>query len=102
MLKASPCEQSGTESNVMTCHAKTLLRHNPAFGETARDKMELNFRRFSKRISRKLALIINRFKLVATFEDRDFGAQRMCPFCGLITSRRKTCCLECGKTLEPA
>ena len=32
----------------------------------------------------------------------NFGSQRMCPFCGLITSRRKTCCLECGKWLKPA
>jgi hypothetical protein len=25
-----------------------------------------------------------------------FRSQRMCPSCGLITSRRKTSCLECG------
>jgi hypothetical protein len=25
------------------------------------------------------------------------GSQRMCPFCGLITSRLKASCLECGK-----
>jgi hypothetical protein len=31
-----------------------------------------------------------------------FASQRMCPFCGLITSRRKTYCLECGKQLNPA
>ena len=28
-----------------------------------------------------------------------FGSQRMCPACGLITSRLKTCCLEGGKLL---
>ena len=28
-----------------------------------------------------------------------FGSQRMCPSCGLITSRSKPCCLECGKSL---
>ena len=28
-----------------------------------------------------------------------FGSQRMCPSCGLITSRLKTHCLECGKSL---
>jgi predicted amidophosphoribosyltransferase len=28
-----------------------------------------------------------------------FGSQRMCPSCGLITSRLKTYCLECGKSL---
>jgi hypothetical protein len=29
-----------------------------------------------------------------------FGSQRMCPSCGLITSRLKTCCLECGESLQ--
>jgi predicted amidophosphoribosyltransferase len=29
------------------------------------------------------------------------GAQRMCPSCGLITSRLKARCLECGKPLSP-
>jgi hypothetical protein len=28
-----------------------------------------------------------------------FGSQRMCPSCGLITSRLKAYCLECGKSL---
>jgi hypothetical protein len=28
-----------------------------------------------------------------------YGSQRMCPWCGLITSRLKACCLECGKSL---
>jgi predicted amidophosphoribosyltransferase len=28
-----------------------------------------------------------------------YGTQRMCPSCGLITSRLRTCCLECGKPL---
>ena len=28
-----------------------------------------------------------------------YGSQRMCPSCGLTTSRLKTCCLECGKSL---
>jgi len=28
-----------------------------------------------------------------------YGTQRMCPSCGLITSRLKACCLECGKSL---
>ena len=29
----------------------------------------------------------------------EFGSQRMCRSCGLITSRLKACCLECGKSL---
>jgi len=28
-----------------------------------------------------------------------YGSQRMCPFCGLITSRSKAHCLECGRSL---
>ena len=28
-----------------------------------------------------------------------YGSQRMCPSCGLITSRLKACCSECGKSL---
>jgi len=28
-----------------------------------------------------------------------YGSQRMCPSCGLITSRLTACCLECGKSL---
>src|ERR1700741_4676754 len=34
--------------------------------------------------------------------DGDFASQRMCPFCGLITPRYETCCLECGQALKPA
>jgi hypothetical protein len=29
-----------------------------------------------------------------------YGAQKMCPYCGLITSRSKAFCLECGKSLK--
>jgi predicted amidophosphoribosyltransferase len=28
-----------------------------------------------------------------------YGSERICPSCGLITSRLKACCLECGKSL---
>ena len=31
-----------------------------------------------------------------------YGSQTMCPSCGLITSRSKACCLECGKSLKDA
>ena len=31
-----------------------------------------------------------------------FGSQRMCPSCGLITSRSKARCLECGKVSSAA
>ena len=32
-------------------------------------------------------------------ETAGYGTQRMCPSCGLITSRLKASCLECGKSL---
>jgi hypothetical protein len=28
-----------------------------------------------------------------------YGSERIFPSCGLITSRLKACCLECGKSL---
>jgi hypothetical protein len=31
---------------------------------------------------------------------KDFGSLTMCPSCGLITSKYKTFCLECGKSLK--
>jgi hypothetical protein len=39
-------------------------------------------------------------KLVATLRPQETRAQRMCPFCGLITPRAKRFCLECGKALR--
>ena len=40
--------------------------------------------------------------LLAIFKPRrdEIRAQRMCPFCGLITPRAKRVCLECGKSLS--
>ena len=32
----------------------------------------------------------------------EYGSQRMCPSCGLITSRSKAYCLECGQSLTTA
>jgi hypothetical protein len=49
-----------------------------------------------------LALITDSLRKIFGMNSADFASQRMCPFCGLITSRRKTCCLECGKSLKPA
>ena len=67
--------------------------------------MASNLRRFRKNMRERLNSLGERF--VAWFakftrKDREFKSQRMCPFCGLITSRYKTCCLECGKSLNPA
>jgi hypothetical protein len=67
--------------------------------------MAPNLRRLRDRLRKKLAFITGSFaKLPSTSKPggRDFMSQRMCPFCGLITSRYKACCLECGKALRPA
>jgi hypothetical protein len=58
--------------------------------------------RFLARVHTVLGLTTDFLRKLFGMNDKDFGSQRMCPFCGLITSRRKTCCLECGKTLKPA
>jgi hypothetical protein len=67
--------------------------------------MEINVRRFRKRLWRTLTSIADWFaRLRANFqaEHRGLVPQRMCPFCGLITPRHKKWCLECGKSLKPA
>ena len=56
------------------------------------------------RFRRRLAFMTDMFwKLLAIFRPpaREVRSTRMCPFCGLITSRAKRCCLECGKALQP-
>jgi hypothetical protein len=66
--------------------------------------MDRRVPRFFARVRALLALVRERrrglFRM--TTQNRDIGSQRMCPFCGLITSSRKPCCLECGKVLKPA
>ena len=46
------------------------------------------------------ASLRKRLKMEA--HDGDFASQRMCPFCGLITPRHESCCLECGRAFKPA
>jgi hypothetical protein len=48
------------------------------------------------------AIVTDSFRNLFGGKRRGFSSQRMCPFCGLITSRRKMSCLECGKLLKPA
>jgi hypothetical protein len=67
--------------------------------------MEINVRRFRKRWWRRISSIPDWFAQLRAnvgAEARKLGPQRMCPFCGLITSRHKTCCLECGRSLKTA
>jgi hypothetical protein len=67
--------------------------------------MERAFRRFRDRFRRRLASItasVSGLFVAVAPPVRGYASQRMCPFCGLITSRSKTSCLECGKSLAPA
>jgi hypothetical protein len=69
--------------------------------------MDPALRRLGNRLRRMLASLRQQFANPGeTGQPENFGkdlmSQRMCPFCGLITSRYKTCCLECGKSLKPA
>jgi hypothetical protein len=57
------------------------------------------------RFRRGLTIIAGLFgKLLAILapQAQEVRLQRMCPFCGLITARAKTSCLECGKMLDAA
>jgi|SRR5271169_4036867 len=59
----------------------------------------------ANRFRRGLAAITESFtKLFAKRKPatQQYGSQRMCPFCGLITQRSKRFCLECGKPLRGA
>jgi hypothetical protein len=67
--------------------------------------MEAGLRPLRNRIRRRLTSIIGLFgKLPAILRPHtpEVRLQRMCPFCGLITLRHKTSCLECGRSLKPA
>jgi hypothetical protein len=53
-----------------------------------------------------LGLLIAMFAILLLYKIRKlkpsaigYGSQRMCPYCGLITSRSKEHCLECGRSL---
>jgi hypothetical protein len=77
----------------------------PPVGERVNWTMKPFLCRLRNRLYGRLAFISDSFaKLLAALKPggRDFRSQRMCPFCGLITSRYKRCCLECGKSLKPA
>ena len=56
-------------------------------------------------LTRYRALLVSTAQWVGNFFRRlrpqigGFGSLRMCPSCGLITSKYKKLCLECGKSL---
>ncbi len=67
--------------------------------------MESSFSRFRDRLRRRFARVsgsVSKLFATAAPRSRGFASQRMCPFCGLITPRSNSSCLECGKSLAPA
>ena len=67
--------------------------------------MEAVLRQFRTRLRRRITAVrASISKLFAALPPpvRGYASQRMCPFCGLITPRSKSSCLECGKSLAPA
>lgn len=53
----------------------------------------------SRRRLASLADLLRKVLTTVTRRGQEVQSQRMCPFCGLITSRSKRLCLECGKAL---
>lgn len=69
------------------------------------EPMEPVLIQFRNRVRRRLGFMARLFSTVLAFivpKRSEVRLQRMCPFCGLITPRHKTFCLECGKSLKPA
>lgn len=63
--------------------------------------MEPVFRAFRRRLT-PVTQWFGKLFASLTPQNKEIPSQRMCPFCGLITSRSKTCCMECGKALNAA
>lgn len=66
------------------------------------DSMQRGFRR-GPSFRSLLASIADSFsRILGRLKPRssDFASQRMCPFCGRITPRYKSSCLECGHALQ--
>jgi hypothetical protein len=62
----------------------------------------MTIRRVGNRLGEWLAVITDSLAKLAKAERpaQEYGSQRMCPFCGLITPKSKRLCLECGKSLR--
>jgi hypothetical protein len=117
-------EQSCTERGALTCHRQPWRRcqirknflnsaslasepNRPYLGRKNEcgSLMQRAFHQFRDRFRRRLAAITASVSKLFAFiapTAPGFASQRMCPFCGLITSRSKNSCLECGKSLAPA
>ena len=64
--------------------------------------MEPGGRPLRNQFRRRLAVILQwlgKLRAIIAPPAPEVRSQRICPFCGLITSRSKRFCLECGKPL---
>lgn len=112
MLRKVMClpksEQSCTELHFLMCHSGmascsflVAIRRGRKIKEGSSTAMDSFLHQLLARVHEGLKAITASFRNLGA-NGRDFGSQRMCPFCGLITSSRKIHCLECGKILKPA
>ena len=93
-----PNEHFCTELPEVLCH-RDLVR----LRRTAELNMDTVFHALVVRARSLCAFIAASLrKMLGMKADGDFASQRVCPFCGLITPRYETCCLECGKALKTA
>jgi hypothetical protein len=103
-LSVSDARQLGSFKN--HGFASTLTEQVPNGTENRKgDSMEPVLRPSRNRLLRLFAPIAGwSAKIWAALapQSNQGQSQRMCPFCGLITPRYKTSCLECGKYLNPA
>jgi hypothetical protein len=76
--------------------------HWQRFVETRSSIMNSALHLILVRVRSTLALTAASLRKLLGMEphDGDFSSQRVCPFCGLITPRYETCCLECGKSFN--
>lgn len=97
---------TGVDVALWTCGISLSYDHWPLPGwpikKSGVSAMDPVMDRFLVRVRVVFAVITDLSRKLFGMNRRDFAAQRMCPFCGLITSRRKMCCLECGRLLKPA
>lgn len=99
MMLLSSNEHFCTELPEFLCH-----RDSVRLGITAELTMDTVSHPLLVRVRSLRAFIAASMRKILGIEahDGDFASQRVCPFCGLITPRFETCCLECGKALRTA
>ena len=83
---------------------KSALEWFPDAVEKRRVSMDPMLRPFRDWLRRRLAFMTNLFRKLRVIlmpQAPEVRLQRICPFCGLITLRHKTSCLECGRSFKP-